>query len=134
MLEPQVDISYDWFSCPNVFRAIGEGISAVARDEDPDSPLSIPSRGREIWMEESDCELMENETIAEYAQRRLKEEQAVNTIMSYARRFCPGITVGDLVEIHYPRQGISGVYEVTDQSIDIGAGVKTSEEVKAHVT
>ena len=133
MLEPQVSINYDWFSCPNVFRAIAEGISAVARDEDPDSPLSIPARGREIWMEESDCELMAGETIAEYAQRRLKEEQAINTTMSYDRRFHPEVNIGDLVEIHYPRQGIEGIYEVTDQSIEIGIGVKTSEEVKAYV-
>lgn len=133
MLEPQVSINYDRFSCPNVFRAIAEGISAVARDEDPDSPLSIPARGREIWMEESDCELMAGETIAEYAQRRLKEEQAVNTTMSYDRRFHPAVNIGDLVEIHYPRQGIEGIYEVTDQSIEIGIGVTTSEEVKAYV-
>lgn len=133
MVEPQVSVSYDWFSCPNVFRAIGKGVSATAKDEDPESPLSIPSRGREIWMEESDRDLSANETIAEYAQRRLKEEQAVNTVMSYNRRFHPEANVGDLVEIHYPRQAISGVYEITKQDINIGIGVTTSEEVKAYV-
>ena len=84
-------------------------------------------------MEESDCDLSANETIAEYAQRRLKEEQAINTVMSYNRRFHPEANVGDLVEIHYPRQAISGVYEITKQDINIGIGVTTSEEVKAYV-
>lgn len=132
VIEPKIDISYDWFGCPNVFRAIADGISAVARDDDPDSPLSTVSRDREIWMEEDDCDLTEGETLAEYAQRRLKEEQAVNVTAFYDRRFHPNIRVGDLVRIHY--QQLDGIYEVTDQDIEIGAGGRTSEEVKAYVT
>lgn len=130
-IEPEISVSYDWFSCPNIFRAITDGVSAVARDDDPNSPFSVASRGREVWQEEDDCDLAENETLAEYAKRRLKEEQNLATMLDYDRRYHPDVGVGDLIRLHYPGQGIDGIYEVTKQSITLGAGARTSEEVRS---
>jgi hypothetical protein len=48
VLEPTITVKYDWYSCPNVFRAVHEELSAVARDDSPDSPLSTIRRGREV--------------------------------------------------------------------------------------
>jgi len=131
-VEPEVSVSYDWFSCPNCFRAIADGVSAVARDDDPDSIMSTVSRGREVWMEEDDCDLAEDETLAEYARRRLKEEQALSTILNYDRRYHPDANVGELIRLHYPKQKIDGVFRITEQSVDVGSGT-TSEEVNGVV-
>lgn len=129
ILEPSLTITYDWFGCPNVFRAVMDDSAAVARDEDEKSVYSIKNRGREIWAEETDCQLNDNETLAEYAFRRLKELQRVSTNISYDRRYMPDIYPSDIVELNYPAQNIQGNYYITSQSITLGYNAKTSEEV-----
>lgn len=128
VLELSVDIERDWFESPNVFRAIIGEVTAIARDDDPNSMYSTVSRGREIWMEETDCNLNSGETLADYASRRLKEEQRISYKASYKRRFDPDINVTDLVTIHYPNIELDGVFMVESQTIDISGAAATSEE------
>lgn len=127
-VEPKLKATNDWYKCPNVFRAIMGDTSAVARDDSPDSPLSTVRRGREVWMEEKDCKLNDNESLAEYAKRRLKEEQRHYLSVSYDRRFHPDVVASDLIGLHYPEQGIDGVFYVSDQSIELNYGARTGEE------
>ena len=130
VIEPSISVSFDWYECPNVFRAVQDDLYAVARDDDPDSFLSTVSRGREIWAEELSCDFNSGESIAEYAKRRLKELQTQGMTATYDRRYHPDVLVGDLVMMRYPQQGLDGLFEVTSQSIELGHGAKTSEEVK----
>lgn len=131
-IEPVLSVGYDWFSCPNVFRAGRSGVSAVAKDEDPDSIFSTVSRGREIWAEETDVKLNDGESLDEYAARRLKELQNVVFSVKYDRRYHPDVKVGDLVRLHYPRQDIDGLFRIVRQSIELAAGGRTSEEGEMH--
>jgi hypothetical protein len=71
VIETELKISADWYSCPNVFLAIDEDMTGIARDDSPDSPLSTVNRGREVWAMENHCELAQNESIGQYAQRKL---------------------------------------------------------------
>lgn len=128
-IETEITVTRDWYNCPNVFRAINDTLTAIARDDAEDSPLSVINRGREIWRQDTACELAENESIAEYAARRLREEQQTAVIASYKRRFSPDIMPGDLIFLKYPQQGLNGRYRVTSQSIDLGHGATTSEDV-----
>lgn len=128
ILEKQITVDRDWYECPNVFRAIVDNTTAIARDTDPDSPFSIQNRGREIWAEETNCNLSENESLQDYAERRLKDLQKVNTQASYDRRFDPDVYITDVVKINYPSVNLTGKYLITDQTIDLGYGAKTSEE------
>lgn len=128
-IKPQLKAINDWYSCPNVFRAVMNDTSATARDDSVNSPLSTVNRKREVWMEERDCHLAKNETLAEYSQRRLKEVQRHYLSVEYDRRFYPDIYPSDLIELNYPVQGIDGTFYVTSQSIDINYGAETSEEV-----
>lgn len=130
ILELSIEDNYDWYSCPNVFRAVMDEDYAEVRDENPKSPMSIQNRGREVWAEESSCNLKENETLAEYARRRLKELQTVKRTVKYDRRFRPDINVTDIVRLNYPAQKIVGDFVVNSQSISLGFGAKTNEEVK----
>ena len=127
--EPVVTVTCDWYECPNVFRAVMDDMSAVARDDSEDSPLSTVNRGREIWMQDTSCDLADDESIAEYAARRLREEQQSAITASYDRRFHPDIMPGDVIRLKYPAQGLNGLFRVTSQSIELGYGAKTSEEV-----
>ena len=129
IMELSVTDSFDWFSCPNVFRATSDDMTAIARDDEPDSPFSTVSRGREIWKSEQ-CTLNENESIAEYALRRLKEEQAPSRTVTYSRRFQPDLYVGDIATIHHPAQDIDGDFRITSQQIELKYGARTSEEAE----
>lgn len=129
VLEPTLSIEYDWYDCPNVFRAVLDDSYAIARDDDPNSPLSTVNRGREVWYEDSSAYLQENETLAEYAERMLRLAQQTATKISYDKRFDPSVYVSDVVRLSYPAQQISGDFLVTSQTIALGYNAKTSEEV-----
>lgn len=129
IIETQIKVSADWYSCPNVFMAINNDVTGIAKDESEDSPLSIQNRGREVWMYESSCSLADNESIAEYAQRRLEEEQVYAINGSYERRFLPDVMPGNIIRLRYPRQGLNGDFIVRSQTIELGYAGRTSEEV-----
>lgn len=124
-IEPSYTRKYDWYKCPNVFRANSGDESVTVRDDDINSPLSTVNRGREIWEEEDSCEFNTGETLYEYAVRRLKEKQLVAKKISYTRRYNPDVYVTDLVNIKYPQ--FDGVYLVTSQNIELGYGATTTE-------
>lgn len=130
MFEMNVSVSNNWYDIPNVYRAVGSGISSVAKDEDPNSKFSIPSRGREIWMQETDCILNNGEKISQYASRKLKEAQIVYKSVNYTRRFEPNIYVSDKVYLNYPEQNITGYFTIESQDINLSYGGQVSEQVK----
>ncbi len=129
ILEPSLTESYDWYNCPNVLRAVADNVSSIARDDNPNSIFSTVSRGREIWAQETNCDLNEDESINEYAARRLKELQKVYRTISYDRRFIPDVYPGDYIELFYPAQSINGLFLVSSQTITLGYNARTSEEV-----
>ena len=130
IIEVEMSDQRDWFNCPNVFRATYQDITAVARDDDPDSPYSTVARGREIWKEDKTCNLNTNESIEQYVARRLKEEQSPARICNYSRRFVPDLYPGDAIRLHYPAQNIDGDFRIKSQQIDLGYAARTAEEVE----
>ena len=133
VFEMNVTVSNNWYDVPNVFRAVGQGISSVAKDEDPNSKYSIPNRGREIWMQETDCILNKGEKISQYASRKLKEAQNVNKTIDYTRRFIPEIHISDYVYLNYPEQNINGIFVIESQDINLKYAGQVSEQVKGGV-
>ena len=129
VLEPSISVTYDWYSCPNVFRAVDGSDFFVYKDENPNSIFSIPGRGREVWAEETSCVLNDGETLKGYAKRRLEELQQISTIISYDRRYDPIVYPTDVVSLDYPAQEIKGSYMVSSQTITLGFNGRTSEEV-----
>lgn len=129
VIETRIQVEADWYSCPNVYIAISGDVTGIARDDSPDSMLSTVSRGREVWKRETGCTLANNETISEYAMRKLVESQRVKQSVSYDRRYDPAVMPGDFVTLHYPEQNLDGDYEVTSQSIKLGYGAQTSEQI-----
>lgn len=129
IVEPELSIERDWFGCPNVFRAVSDGIMAIARDDAENSILSTINRGREVWKEETSCNFNDGETITEYAERRLRELQSVATNIPYIRRYRPDVVVGDMIELDYPQINLTGRYIVKSQSLSLGSGMHISETV-----
>lgn len=129
VIEPQVNISADWYSAPNCFMAVNGSACGTARDDDPDSALSTVARGREVWAYESSASFSSNETIAEYAARKLAEAQRVSQTASYNRRYTPAVHPGDIITLNYPEQGLNGNYTVTSQSVTLSHGARTAEQI-----
>lgn len=129
MVETKVKVSADLYSCPNVYRATSGDVTGIARDEDPDSPLSIQNRGREVWKSESGVNLASNESIAQYARRMLKQAQQVKRAASYTRRYMPNVRPSDLIRMGYPAQGLTGVYVVQSQTVALEYGAATDEQI-----
>lgn len=130
VVEVPISITEDWYKAPNVYRAVCDDIEGVARDTDDDSPLSVQNRGREVWKTENNANLSGGETIEQYAERQLRAAQRVRKKLSYDRRYIPEIRVGSVIKLHYPKQGIDGLYLVTSQSVKLGYGARTAENVE----
>ena len=131
VIETQIGVSMDWYSAPNILMCTDEDMTAIARDDSRSSPLSTVNRGREVWEFEANCDRGDNESIAEYAQRRLAELQQVEITADYDRRYVPEVLPGDLIRLSYPGQGLDGIFAVCDQSIELGHAARTSERVTA---
>ena len=133
-VELKITDTQDWYAVPNCYRVSTGSLYAVARDDDPESPLSTVSRKAarggtgEIWTSESSVSLSDGESLAEYAIRKLKEAQAPARKIVYTRRFFPDVLVGDLVSLHYPGIKIDGKFRVSRQTVTLGYGAKTQEE------
>ena len=127
-LETNVDIEYDWFSAPNVYRAVSGETIAIARDDDPQSPISTVSRGREVWSEERDVVLNDNETLDMFAKRRLEALQKVFYKVKYTRRYHPDVDIHTIIGLNYPKQELSGYFKVQSQSFQLGHNAAVSEE------
>ncbi len=129
VIETKIRRAADWYSCPNIYTAVAGDMTGTARDDSPDSMLSTVNRGRKVWRYESGVTLASNESIAEYAMRKLAEAQRVKTTASYDRRYVPGVFPGDLVRMNYPQQRLTGVYEVQSQTVTLGYNARTSEQI-----
>ena len=128
VIQPNIKDTRDWYSCPNVLRVTYESYAAIARDDDPESPLSTVNRGREIWAEEA-AQLSSSAPLAEYAQQRLKELQSPAREITYTRRFMPDLRPGDLVGIALPGADIDGTFRIKSQTVELGYGADTEEVV-----
>ena len=130
VIEAPLSVKEDWYSCPNVFMAVSNDLTGIARD-DSNSPMSVARRGREVWKIETGVALASTESIAEYARRALGEAQRIQMEVSYSRRYVPDVYPSNVITLHYPAQSVDGDFIVQSQSIDIGSG-KTSETVVAN--
>ena len=130
VLETEIHVAADWFSAPNVYMAIYNDITAIARDDSIKSELSTVNRGREVWAQGT-ANLADNQTIEQYAKEMLKQAQTVKQSATYNRRFMPDIFPSDIVRMRYPKQGVDGLYTVKSQSITLSYNATTNEEITA---
>lgn len=135
ILYPDVSIDHDLYGIPNVVEVIysnGYGYYyAKVVNDDPNSPTSTVSRGREIVHRVTDPDLIGNPTnnqIDEYAEQLLKELSTVEYTVTYSHGYCP-VRVGDCVRLNYSRAGLNNVKaKVISQSIKCEAGCPVTEK------
>jgi hypothetical protein len=135
ILAPDITVDHDLYDVPNVVEVLySNGISSLyARvvNDDPNSPISTISRGREIVRRVTDPSILGNATkeqIEEYAEQLLRELSTLEYTISYTHGYCP-VRVGDCVRINYSRAGLSGIKaKVISQNIKCRPGCLVSEK------
>lgn len=134
ILYPDVTMNQDLYGIPNVVEVVysyGNG-SYYARvvNDNPNSPISTVSRGREVVYRETNPSLNGSPTkqqTQEYAERLLSELSTLECTVTYSHGYCP-VRLNDCVRLNYTRAGLSGIKaRVTKQSIECGTSCKVTE-------
>lgn len=133
-IESEIQIESDMYSAPNVMMIAADGVTGIAIDDDEESDISVPGRGREVWKCDSGASVPSNISIDQYAKQKLKEAQDLSSTYSYNRRYLPDIVPGDLVQMHYPAQEMSGIFVIQSQDISLSGGARTSEVIRGYGT
>lgn len=134
ILYPEINMSRDLYGIPNVVEVVYskdlENLYAVAKNEDPGSPTSIPSRGREIVHRITDPDLPAEPSVAylqQYAKQQLKALSSLEYTVTYTHGYCP-VRVGDCVRLNYERAGFNNVKaKVIRQHIKLEPGTPVEE-------
>lgn len=135
ILYPELTVNRDLYGIPNVLEVVysygSQYKETVVKNEDPNSPTSIISRGREIPYRDTDPSLagyVSDEQIQAYAERKLRELSTMVYTVSYTHAYCP-VRVGDCVRLNYTRAGITNIKAmVISQNIKCTPGCPVSEK------
>lgn len=134
ILYPEFSMQHDLFNIPNVVEVIyaidGTNYHLFSYNYDPDSPTSIPSRGREIIYRVTNPDIAGNpnkDQVQEYADQLLRSLSTVEYTISYTHGYCP-VRIGDCVRLNYRRAGMNDVKaKVISQSISCRPGCQVTE-------
>ena len=135
ILYPEMSMTHDLYGIPNVVEVIYSNgydnyYSRVVND-DPNSPTSTISRGREIIHRVTDPEVIGEPTgkqIDEYANKLLSKLSSLEYSISYSHGYCP-VRVGDCVRLNYKRAGLVDVKaKVISQNIKCESGCPVTEK------
>ena len=137
ILYPEFSMNHDLYDIPNAVEVIYTNgsntyYSKVVND-DPNSPISTVSRGREklhrVPNPGFDGIPTEN-MVDEYAEKLLKTMSTLEYTISYTHASCP-VRPGDCIRLNNSRAGVTGVKaKVISQSIKCEPGCPVSEKAK----
>ena len=135
ILLPELDIDRDMYGIPNVVEVLYSNGNhfhyAKAVNDNPNSPISTISRGREITYRVTDPDLIGIPTQAmvdEYAEQLLNSLSSLECTVSYTHGYCP-VRIGDCVRLNYRRAGLNGLKaKVISQSIKCESGCQVQEK------
>lgn len=134
ILYPDIDDDRDLYGIPNVVEVVysteNKKLFSRVVNDDPSSPISTVSRGREVVHRVNNPNFSWNPTQAyldEYAKQTLRNLSCLEHTITYSHGYCP-VRVGDCVLLNYERAGLKNVRAVvTSQSIDCTTGCPVEE-------
>ena len=135
ILYPDLSMDHDLYGIPNVVEVIyssgGDNYYSRVVNDDPNSPTSTVSRGREIVHRVTDPSVIGDPTqnqIQEYAEKLLRELSSLEYTITYKHGYCP-VRVGDCVRINYERAGFTDIKaKVISQDISCEPGCPVTEK------
>ena len=134
ILYPELNMDHDLYGIPNIVEVVYSNGRyheyAKAVNDDPNSPTSTVSRGREIKKVITDPDLPGVPTekqIKEYAEQTLSELSSIEYTVTYTHGYCP-VRLGDCIQLNYVRAGLKNVKgKVISQSIQCVPGCPVTE-------
>lgn len=135
ILYPELSMEHDLYGIPNVVEVIysqgNDHYYAKSVNDNPNSPVSTISRGREITYRVTDPDLVGNPTedmIKEYADQLLDSLSSPEYTITYTHGYCP-VRVGDCIRLNYSRAGLTNIKaKVVSQSIKCEPGTPVTEK------
>ena len=141
ILLPDITIDHDLYGIPNRVEVIhsygGQYLTAIATNEDENSPVSYKNRGRWITYRDTNPKLSVNnddnvfvsqERLNEYAENLLHKLSTIEYSVSYTHAYCP-VRVGDCVRLNYEKAGITNIKaKVISQNIKCDLPCQVSEK------
>lgn len=135
ILYPELSVSRDFYGIPNVVEVVysDEYCTYCSRvlNDDPNSPTSTVSRGREILYRDTNPSLYgapNQKQLDEYAMKLLNALSTIECSISYSHGYCP-VRLGDCVRLNYTRADLTNVKaKVISQTIDCQTGCKVTEQ------
>lgn len=136
ILQPNIEMTQDLYGIPNAVEIIystnKKYFHVKVTNDDPHSPISTVSRGREILYREMNPSTIGNPTqeqLEEYARRVLRELSSLEYRVTYTHAYCP-VRIGDCVMLNYTRAGIKNVKaKIVSQKIECVPGCPVTETV-----
>ena len=135
ILYPAISMTHDIYGIPNVVEVIyskgRDYYYAKSVNDNPNSPTSTITRGREIIKRVTDPDLIGDPTesqIKEYADKVLKELSSVEYEITYTHAYLP-VRIGDCVRLNYEKAGLTNIKaKVISQSIKCEPGCPVTEK------
>ena len=134
ILYPDVTMERDLYGIPNVVEVIysneHDTLTATVKNEDPNSPISTVSRGREVVYRESNPDFLATPSMAvlyAHARQTLRDLSSLEYKITYKHAYC-GVRVGDCVMLNYNRAGFTNIKaKVIRQTINFETGCPVEE-------
>lgn len=135
ILLPGISMDHDLYGIPNVVEVIYADsehyIESRIVNDDPNSPVSTVTRGREIVQRVLNPDIHgkpSQEVLDTYAEELLSALSSVEYTISYDHGYCP-VRVGDCVRLNYTRAGLKNIKaKVVSQTIKCDTGCSVSEK------
>ena len=126
---PGMNIERDIYGIPNVVEVCstinGSTYIAIAKNEDINSIVSIPNRGREIVYRITDVDLPGHPTqsqLDEYAVKQLENRSSLTYSVTFSHGYCP-VRINDCIRLNYSRLGLNDVKaKIISQRINCSTG------------
>lgn len=134
ILYPDIELKQDLYGIPNAVEVIFSNnrtyMYAKVVNDDPNSPTSTISRGREIVHRVTNPSLLSNpseEQLKAYGKQVLKELSCLEYRITYTHGYYP-VRLGDCVRLNYERVGLKNVKaKIISQTIDCVPGCPVTE-------
>lgn len=135
ILQPDLNVDRDLYGIPNVLEVIyskddGGYVYSKVVNDDPDSPISTVTRGREVVQRITDPDIFGIPTqvqLDDYTKQKLRDLSTIEYTLTYTHGYCP-VRVGDCVLINYERAGLNNRRaKVIRQSIKCETGCQVEE-------
>ena len=129
LLLPQIRRETDIYQAPNVFVCVVSNadksgpLIATAVNDNPQSPLSIPRRGRRIVEIEILDNIADQTELNGYAVRKRNRSLISGETITVKTGLLPGFGVGDVTALHYKDLSTIGVERSWSMELKVGGSM-----------